>query len=139
MKIVASVALLVAVLGALPASAQTDAEAVADLRVRAEQGDAEAQAKLGEIYKFGEGVQQDDAESLRWYRLAAAQGNATAQISHPGPKFGTLAGQSPRTCVTRLPSWAPPRAPRRTPRGPRVRSPSDLLADAERPPAVRTP
>ena len=59
--------------------------------------------------------------------------------SHPGPRFGTLAGQSPRTCVTRLPSWAPPRAPRRTPRGPRVRSPSDLLADAERPPAVRTP
>ena len=55
------------------------------------------------------------------------------------PRFGTLAGQSPRTCVTRLPAWAPPRAPRRPPRGPRVRSPSDRLADAERPPAVRTP
>ena len=62
-----------------------------------------------------------------------------AHPSHPGPRFGTLAGQSPRTCVTRLPSWAPPRAPRRPPRGPRIRSPSDLLADAERPPAVRTP
>ena len=75
-------------------------------------------------------------------RPASAQISPTASSrapSHPGPRFGTLAGQSPRTCVTRLPSWAPPRAPRRTPRGPRVRSPSDLLADAERPPAVRTP
>ena len=75
-------------------------------------------------------------------RPASAQISPTASSrapSHPGPRFGTLAGQSPRTCVTRLPSWAPPRAPRRPPRGPRVRSPSDLLADAERPPAVRTP
>ena len=75
-------------------------------------------------------------------RPSSAQISPTASSrapSHPGPRFGTLAGQSPRTCVTRLPSWAPPRAPRRTPRGPQVRSPSDLLADAERPPAVRTP
>ena len=41
-------------------------------------------------------------------RPASAQISPTASSrapSHPGPRFGTLAGQSPRTCVTRLPSW----------------------------------
>ena len=42
------VALLAAPLGALPASAQTGTEAAGALRVRAEQGDAEAQVNLGE-------------------------------------------------------------------------------------------
>ena len=62
--------------------------------------------------------------------------------AHPHPPVpgaglsrGSLPGHASRGCL----SWAPPRAPRRTPRGPRVRSPSDRLADAERPPAVRTP
>ena len=173
---VASVTVLAVLLSTLPASAQTTDAALADLRVRAEQGDAEAQFNLGLMYEqepmespsvampeeagwssddskdwyfgggpspqtaeefvlaqsyisFGygqsaadalqpyidirmaefkrkletdaaadldarswrEGVQpelwagmsnavpQDDAEAVRWYRLAAAQGNALAQ------------------------------------------------------------
>ena len=175
---VASVTVLAVLLSTLPASAQTTDAALADLRVRAEQGDAEAQFNLGLMYEqepmespsvampeeagwssddskdwyfgggpspqtaeefvlaqsyisFGygqsaadalqpyidirmaefkrkletdaaadldarswrEGVQpelwagmsnavpQDDAEAVRWYRLAAAQGNASAQFN----------------------------------------------------------
>ena len=30
------------------------------------------------MYEYGTGVPQDNTESLKWYRLAAAQGNADA-------------------------------------------------------------
>ena len=63
---IASVALVAAILGALPASAQTGDETVADLRVRAEQGDASAQAALALIYDYGIGVPEDDGEAARW-------------------------------------------------------------------------
>ena len=33
------------------------------------------------MYANGEGIVQDEAESVRWYRLAAEQGHATAQFS----------------------------------------------------------
>ena len=42
----------------------------------AEQGDASAQYNLGVTYRTGEGVPQDSAEAVRWYRLAAEQGYA---------------------------------------------------------------
>ena len=47
----------------------------------AEQGDAAAQNNLGVMYDNGEGVPQDDAEAVRWYRKAAEHGNATAQYN----------------------------------------------------------
>jgi Sel1 repeat len=53
-----------------------DAEA---FRVHAEQGDAKAQFKLGQMYYHGEGVPQDYTQALRWYREAADQGDAKAQ------------------------------------------------------------
>ena len=71
--------LLVAVLLAVgmgTLAAQTDVEA---LRAKAEQGDAQAQFNLGFRYNNGEGVPQDDAEAVKWYRLAAEQGHASAQ------------------------------------------------------------
>ena len=40
----------------------------------AEQGDAFAQFSLGIMYDNGEGVPQDYAEAVKWYRLAAEQG-----------------------------------------------------------------
>ena len=43
---------------------------------KAAQGDAEAQYNLGLMYDKGEGVPEDDAEAVRWYQKAAAQGNA---------------------------------------------------------------
>ncbi|WP_339643681.1 tetratricopeptide repeat protein [uncultured Porticoccus sp.] len=44
----------------------------------AEQGDAEAQYKMGYISYTGAGVEQNYSEALRWYRLAADQGHVTA-------------------------------------------------------------
>ena len=63
-------------LAVTPASAQ-DYEAT---RHAAEQGDADAQFNLGDMYANGRGVPQDDAEAVRWYRLAAEQGHASAQF-----------------------------------------------------------
>ena len=64
-------------LAVTPACAQ-DYEAT---RHAAEQGDADAQYNLKVAYGTGEGVAQDDAEAVRWYRLAAEQGNAGAQLA----------------------------------------------------------
>jgi TPR repeat protein len=47
--------------------------------VRAQQGDAKSQFDLGHMYFHGEGVPQNDAEALLWFRKAADQGNAKAQ------------------------------------------------------------
>lgn len=52
---------------------------IADIRARAEQGEALAQNELGSLYYTGSGVLQDDAEATRWIRLAAEQGHAPAQ------------------------------------------------------------
>ena len=43
-----------------------------------EKNDAFAQLQVGGVYKKGRGVAQDDAEVVRWCKLAAAQGNAFA-------------------------------------------------------------
>ncbi len=45
----------------------------------AEHGDAASQASLGTLYVNGQGVAKDDAEAVKWLRLAAEQGNAIAQ------------------------------------------------------------
>ena len=50
-----------------------------DLRSCGEQGDVDAQYNLGLRYRNGEGVPKDDAEAVRWFRLAADQGYAGAQ------------------------------------------------------------
>ncbi len=52
--------------------------------------DADAQFTLGSMYENGKGVPQDDAQAVRWYRLAAAQGDAEAQ-NNLGVMYG--AGQ----------------------------------------------
>ena len=51
------------------------------LRKEAEEGDAEAQCKLGWCYENGNGVAKDLAEAVKWYRKAAEQGNADAQTA----------------------------------------------------------
>ncbi len=45
------------------------AAALIMLRPFAEQGITEAQVLLGSMYKNGEGVPQDYAEAVKWYRL----------------------------------------------------------------------
>ena len=56
-----------------------ESEEAASLRAAAEQGDAEAQYKLGVAYANGEGVAQNDEEAVQWTRMAAEQGFAQAQ------------------------------------------------------------
>eukprot|EP01049_Picozoa_sp_SAG25_P009007 SAG25_NODE_857_length_5044_cov_2.869970_3_plen_674_part_00 len=41
----------------------------------------EAQISLGACYRHGIGVEQDDAEAVKWFRKAAEQGNSRAQNS----------------------------------------------------------
>jgi TPR repeat protein len=52
------------------------------LRPLAEQGNAVAQFDLGFMYDTGHGVMQDYGEAMRWYRLAAQQGNAVTVGVH---------------------------------------------------------
>ena len=46
----------------------------------AEQGDADAQHKVGWMYFNAKGVPQDYAKALKWYQLAAEQGWARSQV-----------------------------------------------------------
>src|SRR5215475_12719326 len=48
-------------------------------RPLAEQGNAQAQNQVGDMYYNGTGVAQDYKEAARWYRLAAEQGYVYAQ------------------------------------------------------------
>ncbi len=55
------------------------ATALNELKPLAERGHAVAQNILGLMYNHGNGVAQDHKEAVRWYRLAADQGDANAQ------------------------------------------------------------
>lgn len=51
------------------------ADPLSETRRLAEHGDADAQCTLGDRYYYGEGVRQDHAEAVKWYREAAEQGD----------------------------------------------------------------
>ncbi len=57
------------------------ADGASAVRSLAEQGDREAQFALGTMYRDGQGVKQDYAKALRWWRKAAAQGDIDAQYA----------------------------------------------------------
>ena len=54
---------------------------IVEVLEKAEKGDATAQKNLGLSYWKGEGVPEDKAEALKWFRKAADQGNVTAQYN----------------------------------------------------------
>ena len=56
-----------------------------ELQARAKQGDANAQYQLGTMYDNGQGVPKDVKEAVKWYRLAAEQGDTSSQ-----KRFGEL-------------------------------------------------
>ena len=70
--------LLVGLVSQGAALAQTP---LAETQQKADQGDADAQYRLGIAYDFGQGVPQDDSEAVTWYRQAADQGHAAAQYN----------------------------------------------------------
>ena len=61
-----------------------------------------AQNNLGLMYANGEGVPEDDAEAVHWYRKAAKQGYADAQYNL-GLMYdygeGVTRGLMPRPCA----------------------------------------
>src|SRR6266496_54861 len=51
-----------------------------ELIAAAHRGDPDSQSRLGDLYRTGdEHTKQDYTEALRWYRLAAEQGDPNAQ------------------------------------------------------------
>ena len=50
-------------------------------RLSADQGNADAQFFLANMYSQGSGVTQDYREATKWNRLAAQQGMARAQLT----------------------------------------------------------
>lgn len=55
--------------------------ALNEWRLKAEQGDANAQQNLGHMYDYGLSVPEDDKVAVKWYTLAAEQGLAESQYS----------------------------------------------------------
>src|SRR5262249_60754173 len=68
-------------MGPLFASSLEASPPPADLRAPAEQGNAEAEYRLGRMSEGGQGVRQDSAEAAKWYRKSAEQGYPPAQRS----------------------------------------------------------
>jgi putative methionine-R-sulfoxide reductase with GAF domain len=58
-----------------------DSTSLEGLRRLAKQGDAAAQFALGAHYATGEEVQQDYAEAVRWFTMAAQRGHVVAQAT----------------------------------------------------------
>lgn len=58
---------------------QDQSEAASWYRRAAEQGDADAQYRLGNQYRLGKGVVQDDSIAAYWYRKAANQHHEAAR------------------------------------------------------------
>ncbi len=57
-------------------------EAAKWYRLAAEQGNADAQYRLGFAYQYSNrGVPKDDTEAVKWYRNAAEQGQVEAQLA----------------------------------------------------------
>ena len=72
------------------------------LKPLAQGGDIRAQYLLGRIYSEGEGVAKNDAEGVKWYRLAADRGDIVSQLA-----LGTMYvnGRGVRRSFVRAYSW----------------------------------
>jgi len=57
------------------------AQDISGLKIKAEQGDVQAQSALGKAYHSGDGVAKDDAEAVSWWEKAAEQGDLSAQMN----------------------------------------------------------
>ena len=60
------------------------ADEIADMRIKAEKGEAQAQWELGSRYRDGKGVAKDQVEAVKWYRKAAAQEYILAEVGLGG-------------------------------------------------------
>lgn len=74
------ITLMLAVATAAAAQDLANSTDLAEVRRAAEDGDAAAQAELGDVHWYGDGVDQDYREAISWYRRAAGQGNVAGQL-----------------------------------------------------------
>ena len=58
---------------------QSPEDKFAEVKRKAESGDAKAQFGLARMYYNGDGITKDDAKAVEWYQKAAEQGNVFAQ------------------------------------------------------------
>ena len=54
---------------------------ISEIKAKAEQGDAQAQASLGDQYYYGQGLAKNQAEAVKWWLKAAEQGDPKSQFS----------------------------------------------------------
>ncbi|MCM0083552.1 sel1 repeat family protein [Geomonas sp. Red32] len=73
-RMVVAGALCVAAMAAGEPARAFDGIEIAQVKQRAEKGDAAAQSKLGVLYSTGVGMRMDKKEAVKWYRKAADQG-----------------------------------------------------------------
>jgi TPR repeat protein len=88
--LIASPMVLAQEAAATPPAAQEPVPDLETLLALAGQGHPVAQFNLGVKYDFGQGVDKDPAQAIRWYRLAAAQGHGGAQFNLGGMYFEGL-------------------------------------------------
>ncbi|MFA5922254.1 MAG: tetratricopeptide repeat protein [Methylococcaceae bacterium] len=68
--------------GLFASHTNADGSVEQQIRIKAEQGDAEAQLILGLMYNEGQGdVTKDYSQAVTWFRKAAEQGLAMAQYN----------------------------------------------------------
>ena len=60
---------------------KADQKRLAEVKAKAQAGDADSQVELGLRYDKGAGVVKDHAEAAKWYRKAAEQNYAPAQYN----------------------------------------------------------
>ena len=87
--ILATLALPVGYGNAFPPAGSKDLQTV---QTQANQGIAEAQNGLGELYAKGKGMPQDYVQARQWYEKAAAQGHPMAQNNLAELYFAGLGG-----------------------------------------------
>ena len=58
---------------------QSPEDKFAEMKRKAESGDAKAQLGLARMYYNGDGITKDDAKAVEWYQKASEQGNVFAQ------------------------------------------------------------
>lgn len=69
---------------------EADGKLLAEIRAKAEKGDAQTQCELGTVFTFGKlGVAKDEVEAVKWYPKAAEQNDVRARPGIAGALAST--------------------------------------------------
>lgn len=82
MKKILLIMVFIMIFSCMTTLAETTAEQINEWKAACEQnGDPVAALNVGNCYFLGDGVEQDDAEAVRWYTISAEGGDAAGQCS----------------------------------------------------------